>query len=227
MRACKFMIIDYIKTKQQMYLMPIFALAAILIFVKDFSIIVAFSYMVFIAITFSTTPFGACRAKDVGFLLLLPSTVRDRVIGRFLYGMSFTALAALFGGACLLIHSLEGKETESWVPAAMLLLLAVCIIMIALEYLISYLLGEHMASYLVNVIRVVPGMAVFFGSMMVIDNMGAGNAAFASFDIAQLAGNEAGGELMKAALGALLVSLAVLAAAAAVCIKVTEKRDYV
>ena len=89
MRAIHFMMIDYIKVKQQVYFMPLFLVIALLMWGQGYSILVPFSYMMFVAIIFSTAPFGACKKGDAGFLVLLPSTVMHRVMGRFLYGLSF------------------------------------------------------------------------------------------------------------------------------------------
>ena len=95
MRAIHFMMIDYIKVKQQVYFMPLFLVIALLMWGQGYSILVPFSYMMFVAIIFSTAPFGACKKGDAGFLVLLPSTVMHRVMGRFLYGLSFVGIAVI------------------------------------------------------------------------------------------------------------------------------------
>lgn len=52
MRAIHFMMIDYIKVKQQVYFMPLFLVIALLMWGQGYSILVPFSYMMFVAIIF-------------------------------------------------------------------------------------------------------------------------------------------------------------------------------
>ncbi len=48
MRAIHFMMIDYIKVKQQVYFMPLFLVIALLMWGQGYSILVPFSYMMFV-----------------------------------------------------------------------------------------------------------------------------------------------------------------------------------
>ena len=96
MRAIHFMKIDYVLTRKQMYFIPVFFVLACAVgrgvTESALSLLVTCSYMFFVASIFSTAPFGYCVGKNRGFLLLLPATVKERVAGRFLYGLSFMAL---------------------------------------------------------------------------------------------------------------------------------------
>ncbi|MCI9256047.1 MAG: hypothetical protein HFI58_14740, partial [Lachnospiraceae bacterium] len=90
MKALYFAKIDYIKTRTQWYMMLSISVIVIVIMMLNSSSMVGqvnFMYGVFIAIVFSTNPFGACTRKDMGFQQLLPATTFQRVAGRFLFGM--------------------------------------------------------------------------------------------------------------------------------------------
>lgn len=225
MRAINFTKIDYIRTRQQMYFIPLIYLIAIFMGVKSHSIMVGLSYMAFLSMTFATASFGTCQAKDAGFLVLLPSTTRDRVLGRFLYGISFMVMSILVSGILILINRLMGKEMESWMPAISLFILAICIFNMALEFLLLYLAGERMASNLQGVVRVIPGMVLFFFAMWAIGRLEDGQVVLGVRDMSMLSGMSR--ELMLIGVIALVIALVVLAAAVMICIKVMEKRDYV
>lgn len=227
MRAIHFMMIDYIKVKQQLYFMPLFIVIALLMWGQGFSILMPFSYMIFVALIFATAPFGACKRGDAGFLVLLPSTAAHRVMGRFLYGISFVGFAVVCGGIFGVYFQMTGHEMETWTVAASLFILAFCMLVITLEFLVLYLVGEHLAPQLLGIVRVAPAMASFFAMMYVMDDVKEmGNISMDSF--MGLPGvYDMGSGMMQ--MGAIVVAaaLAIWAAAIVICVKVTKKRDYV
>ena len=219
MKAIHFMMIDYIKVKQQIYFMPLFVVIALFLWGQGFSIVVPFSYMIFVAFIFSTAPFGTCRKGDAGFLVLLPSTVRQRVLGRFLYGMSFVGFALVCSGIFVVIYRLRGQEIETWTGTVCLFLLALCMLIITLEFLILYLAGEHLAPQLLGIVRVAPAMASFFSMMYLMDDMEVMG------DISMM--KDMGSGLMQVGAVAVAAALVLWAVAIVICVKVTAKRDYV
>lgn len=219
MRAIHFMMIDYIKIKQQIYFMPLFLVIAVVLWGQGFSILVPFSYMIFVAIIFATAPFGTCKKGDAGFLILLPSTVMHRVLGRFLYGMSFVGIAVICSGIFTVIHQMMGQKMETWMLAASLFLLAFCMLIITLEFLMLYLMGEHIAPQLLGIVRVAPAMASFFAMMYLMDD------AEAMGDIAMMQHRNDG--LMQMGCIAVAAALVIWIVAFVICVKVTAKRDYV
>lgn len=216
MRAIHFMMIDYIKVKQQLYFIPLFIVIAA---AMGFSNLGALSYMMFIAIIFATAPFGACKRGDAGFLVLLPSTVTHRVLGRFLYGVSFLAVTLLISGIMTFIYQMVGVEMEPWAVAASLFLLAFCLFVITIEYLILYLVGEHLAPQLLGIVRMVPAMGAFFAMMYLMDDK-----EFVE-DISAL--QDMGAGLMQMGLIAAAVAFVLMLVTIVICVKVTAKRDYV
>ena len=219
MRAIHFMMIDYIKVKQQVYFMPLFLVIALLMWGQGYSILVPFSYMMFVAIIFSTAPFGACKKGDAGFLVLLPSTVMHRVMGRFLYGLSFVGIAVICCGIFAVIHQTMGKDTEAWAVPASLFLLAFGMLIITVEFLIMYRIGENMAPQLLGIVRVAPAMGSFFAMMYLMDD------AEALGDIAMMQNRNDG--LLQMGCIAVAAALVIWIVSAVICVKVTAKRDYV
>lgn len=220
MRAIHFMMIDYIKMRQQLYFMPLFLVIALALWGQGFFILVPFAYMLFVAIIFATAPFGTCRRGDAGFLILLPSTAAHRILGRFLYGMSFVGIAVISGGVFVANSQLMGQKTERWMLEASLILLALCILIITLEFLILYLVGEHLAPQLLGIVRVAPPMAGFFAMMYLMDDIEVIGDLTAMHDMGD-------GLLLQAGCIALAAALVVLAVSIVICVKVTQKRDYV
>lgn len=222
MKALQFMKIDYITVRKQSYFMPAFYGIAMLMGIIQESVMIAYAYMLFVAVVFASTPFSVSVKKNVGFLVLLPSTVKDRVAGRFLFGISYVASAVVCGALFMAVYVLLGHSVESWMAAIGLLNLAVGIFLMALEFLLMYLLGEGKfeGQNLAGIVRVLPGMAMFY---------------FASYCIGRIDEAPAGGNLLAgigekllgAGVGAMFAALAILFATAAVCVKVIEKRDYV
>ena len=115
MRALHFMKVDYILTRKQLYIVPLFFVLALFIGkgmgAPEVSLMVACSYMLFVATIFSTTPFAYCGGKNRGFLLLFPATVRDRVAGRFLYGLSFVAMLALLCVMLVVVYGMTDRKS--------------------------------------------------------------------------------------------------------------------
>ncbi len=225
MRALYFMKADYIMTRKQLYLVPLFFGLALVITkgmgAGGLSLLVAVAYLMFAASVFSTSPF--CAGKSRGFLLLFPATVTDRVAGRFLYGLSLVSLLTLFCGVLAGAYRMMGMEIPRWTLAVALCEVAIGIVIMALEFLFFYLFGEGKGNwqYLSNFVRVVPGMAMFFIVSNTSGSVQEAVAGAAAADPAAVAGT-----LMRAGWIAMAAALLLTAAAAAVCVKVIGKRDY-
>lgn len=219
--------IDYMLTRKQMYIVPLFFILALAIGAGvsegGLGFLIAYSYILFVASIFATAPFGYCAGKNRGFLLLLPATVKDRVAGRFLYGVSFSVMLGAICGIIMAVYTLMGLETMRGIPAVVLCELAVSIVLMALEFLFFYLFGEGKGNwqYLSNIVRVAPGMAVFFVVSYLVQGMEGVAASGRMADLEALSA-----KLMRVGVIAVAVSLLLTAAVAAICVKVIEKRDY-
>lgn len=230
MRALYFMKIDYMLTRKQMYFMPALLVLAWVVGTGvskgAMSLLVTCSYVAFVASIFSTAPFGYCVGKNRGFLLLLPATVKERVAGRFLYGLSYVGLLGVLCGILWGVYAMLGYELPLWTVALGLCELAVGILLMALEFLFFYLFGEGKENWqhLSNIVRIVPGMAMFFGMshfVEEIDGIQGTTAVSMGIDLKVFAG-----KFMQVGVIAILAALLLTAVAAAVCVKVIENRDY-
>lgn len=224
MRAINYMKTDYMLSKQQMrIILPLFVIVALLAgkTMGDGWMFFFCSYLLFIATIFSTTPFGICQRKNTGFLLMLPGTVADRVIGRFLFGLSYIAMAVLFCVAVMGVFSRFGDEIDVMAVGLMLCNTALGIIIVALEYLICYLFGEGKGNwqYLGNIVRIAPGMGMFFLSMSVLGKMEEETYVVDRMEFLSRQILSVGALALGAALLFTVVS-------AVICVKVIGKRDY-
>lgn len=223
MRAVHFMKIDCVISRQQIYFLPIFYGIAIIMGVMQQSVLITCSYMLFIAVVFATSPFGPYAKKEVGFLVLLPSTVRDRVAGRFLFGLSYIAMTVLVSGLFMVVYHLLGYSIASWMVAFCLLNVAIGIFLMTLEFLFLYLFGagKFNGQYLTGIVRTLPGMAMFFLATYCLGRVEEVSVVEGS-ELAQF-----GRKLLGAGAGAVAAALVLLCAAMVLCVKVIEKRDYV
>jgi len=226
MRVLHFTKIDYILTRKQMYIVPLFFILAAIVGrgmeSGDLSILIACTYMMFVASVFSTSPFGYCVGKNKGFLLLLPATVRERVAGRFLYGLSFIGMLALLCGILAGVYRLLGFEFSVLVLPVFLLELAIGIAITSVEFLIFYLFGEGKENwqYLIGIVRVAPGMALFFIGSYFIGKLPDMEALGLGMDLEALAGR-----LIRIGVAALAAALLLTVVLAEICVKAVEGRD--
>lgn len=230
MRALQFMKIDYIKTKQQAVFLPVFWLIAFAFGLgqgsmdSETALVSACTYLMFTVMLFATSPFGTCDRRDAGFLVLLPSTVADRVLGRFLYGFSLMAVSAAVMGIITLARRAMGLENPSWTQPVCLILFAGTILITVCEFLFFYLFGENKGQQLLSIVRITPGMVFFF----VINGL--------MKSVADSSGEMPEGmpeallwfldHLSEAGLWGLAIAVIAAAGAVCLCIKVTAKRDY-
>lgn len=227
MRALYYTKIDYMLTRKQLRVVPFFFLLALLVSrsakLGEMSLLVASSYVLFVASIFSTAPFSYSGGKNRGFLLLLPATVKDRVAGRFLYGLSFVGLLGLCCGAIFGICGMMGVEIPRWTIAAELFELAVGIMLVTLQNLFFYLFGEGKDNwqYLNNFVRTAPGMVMFFGASYLAGDVSDAVAAGTLPDLETISE-----KMMQAGVIAVAAALLLTVIAAAVCAKVIGRRDY-
>lgn len=223
MRAIQFMKIDYVIGRQQVYFLPLLYGIAVVMGVVQQSVLITCSYMLFIAVVFSTAPFGSSAKKEVGFLVMLPSTVKDRVAGRFLFGLSYIAMTVVVSGLFMAVYHLLGYPIASWMVAFCLLNVAIGIFLMTLEFLFLYLFGagKFNGQHLVNFVKVLPGMGMFFLASYCLGKIEE-VPAVDGIELAQI-----GGKLLGAGVGAVAAALVLLCAAMVLCVKAIEKRDYV
>lgn len=223
MRAINYMKVDYMLTRQQLRIMLPLVIVAILVGrgMGGVGVLVTCCYMLFVATLFSTAPFGNCQRKNTGFLLMLPATVWERVAGRFLYGMTYIVMTVIICFAGMGIYSLFGYEITQMTIGLFLCNLALAIVIVAFEYLISYIFGEGKGNwqYLGNIVRIAPGMGMFFLFMFILGK--ADEEPYAMDRLEFLTQ-----KIVSTGMLALAAALLIMALAAVICVKVIERRDY-
>lgn len=223
MRAIDYMKVDYMLTKRQMLILPLMVLVSALLVgtTRDMGVMMGCSYMIFVSTIFATAPFGSCHIKNTGFLLMLPATVADRVMGRFLYGLSFLVMTALICAAGMGVSCLFGFEITEMMMGLFLCNLALGVVIVALEYILSYIFGEGKNNwqYVGNLVRVAPGMAMYFLFMFILSRTD--REAYVADRMEFLAQ-----KTLHTGVFLLVASLLVMAAAVVVCVKAIERRDY-
>ncbi len=222
MRALYFTKIDYIKARTQLYLVMVIAVIVTVIMQMSTDVTgqVGFMYEVFIAIVFATTPFGACSRKDAGFQQLLPATTLQRVLGRFLFGFSLLLICIGIGlGIVAGLYLITGQRTV--VPLSMCLItFAIGLVIITVQYIFFYLVGESKGTQFLSLVRMVPGMCYFFVSMKLMGEIQKDpTAAIAVIE-------KMGGNLDSIGWVSAAVAFMVMAAGIVLCTKVTERKDY-
>lgn len=224
MKALYYTKIDHIRAKQQLLLFPIglALLIALMVFedIDGYNTITLFIYELFFAIVVCTAPFGTCRREDAGFLMLLPATTRDRVVGRFLYGISMMLIAVVTGGIAMIGNMALGYRYSRVELCVCLIGFAVGILFMTVEYVFLYLFGENQGPQVLNFVRVIPGMCYFFGGINLSVRLTAHpeQAADAiAFTISHLE---------TIAIVGIVAALVLLVAAIVLCVKVTEKKEY-
>ena len=228
MKALYFTKIDYLSTKVQMKIFPFMALLFAVLLIGNRReersgavVMVGLLYMMFAAVTISTTPFGAGRSIDVRFLMTLPANAVSRVAGRFLYGLSLLGISLVFAAVIAAVcRNLPGVGFAAADMALSLLVLEAAVILVALEYTVLYLIGEVRGPYVLNIIKVVPAMCFFFGGMEATEALPRGA------DGALLFSGEIVGILQRTAGYGALLSLILLCGAVCLCARAMRRRDY-
>ena len=224
MKALYFTKIDHMRSKQQLLLFPagLALMIAIILFehIDGYNATTVFMYELFFAIVSCTAPFGSCRREDAGFLLLLPATTRDRIVGRFLYGISLMLFAATLGGIAMIGNMALGHRYSPIELVICMIGFSVGILIMTAEYVFLYLFGENQGPQVLNFIRVIPGMGYFFVGLNLSSRLTAHPEQAADVLAFMISHLETIGIISIAA------AFIVLVAAIALCVKVTEKKDY-
>lgn len=227
MKAIHFMKIDYILTRKQIYIVPLFFILAVIVGTSmgagEFSFLAASTYMMFVSSVFSTAPFGTCVGKNQVFLQMLPATVKERVTGRFLYGFSYLVVLVMFCGMLSVFYRLRGYEFSLLTLPVFLCEIAISIALTAVEFLFFYVFSEGKGNwqYVCSLMRVAPGMALFFAGSYFLGKLRDSDVWSMGTDLESLARR-----LIQTGAVAVAAALLLTAVAAAVCVKVVERRDY-
>lgn len=221
MRAVYFLQIDRLMTKKvQGRVLWLFVIIALALSIFQESLYWGPLYMVFGSMILSTTPFTTSMSGSHGFLLMLPATVKDRVAGRFGYGLLMLIISLLVGGtSTVLVCIIKKMEVSSIFFIFYMGLAAAGLIMLSFQYTLFYIVGEMKSQQLMSVLRMLPGFLLFIvgtSVMSIIEETAGIETAFSW--LAWISGH-----LMECALIALLIGIAVFLAGIFISIHIQKK----
>lgn len=222
MKVFYFTKIDYIRTRTQMYwILAMLALVTLLMkFMAGSSDAAVFLYGIFIAIVISTVPFGNCSRADAGFLQLLPATTWQRVLGRFLFGLFLLLAGSAISIGCTVVYQMfAGSGMYLMTLPFYMILSSIGLVIITVEYIVLYIIGENHGAQFLSLVRMIPGMAFFFGSVSLMNKVSENPSEAMKY--LELIGSR----WDVISWGCAAFALAVTAVGVILCVKVTEKRD--
>lgn len=176
MDAIRFMKMDFLKMKTQAKIMIIVVIAVLFFVNKAMSDVIGIwssMYMVFMGIILSTTPFAIDSAVADGFIKMLPASAKQRVLGRFLFGVVFLTVCAVCGSLTVIPYILDGGITIGYILPKVIIFLSVGLCINAIQYVFMYFFEFKNQQYLA-LIRMVPGFIFFFGGSFIMEAVGEG-----------------------------------------------------
>lgn len=169
MRAVKFMVVDILKCKVQLLFMAAFAPLAFLFMMRSISPLNGVFYMSFAAVIVGIQPFMQEQSAEVGFLYMLPGTKRDRVAGRYLFGMLLQAVAAVLSVIAVTVYGAIKGTSVTGMAQGMGLCFCIGLIFCALQYILFYALGRIKSQQMAAIIMMLPGFLMFFGISFLLE----------------------------------------------------------
>ena len=168
MRIIRFCKIDWMIIGLQRYVFLGFAALSLLVSLSNGDWMFGLLYIGFGHMVLSTMPFYMRKPADNGFLLMLPASKKERVLGRFLYGISM--YLALLLTAVITVAILMAQKKGSLKIFLMILAAetAAVFLVMAVQYTFMYAFGEMNSQQLMGIIRIVPGMVFLFGGSYIL-----------------------------------------------------------
>ena len=179
MKALQFCKVDMIRSRSQLRILLVFAVFAFFISRgTSMGSLFGVVYMVFGAIIFSAQPFNIEQVEESGFINMLPGTKRDRVAGRFLFSLALLTFAILVGAiiAVVMRHQ-AGVFGENYINL-FAGIAAIGLTVSSLQNILFYAIGKGKSQQMMSIIRMVPGFAVFFIGMTIIEKVQGNSGVF-------------------------------------------------
>ena len=114
---------------------------------------------------------------------------------------------------------LTGSEVDEMSLPLYLIIFAAGVFVVTIQYVILYLVGESFGAQTMTLVRMLPGMIFYFGSLKLTDVMK--KEPVKVMKLMELTGER----LDMRGWCSIIFSLAVMAAGVILCTKVTEKKD--
>lgn len=165
-RSIQFTKLDYRVMKTQNKTLALFVVLALILSVTSTPGFAGI-YMLFVMMILATTPFSMDYYYQNGFVALLPAKVRNRVSGRYLFGISYLLIGLILGETITAASSIVSNEKLSaFFLIYPVVLFFIAAIFLAMQYTLLYALGKEKQSYM-KFITMVPGFIIFFAGSAV------------------------------------------------------------
>lgn len=151
---------DYTNVKYGMwYMILIFGIAS-----TGFSIrsgMGSIGYMLFGGLILASTAFNVTK-QTVSFTALVPGSILQKVLGRYLGSIICILLCAVFGIISAFAMKIAGFDNGEIETSVLLGLIGVTLFFLAFQNVFLYLLTPLLGMQLASLIRMVPGFILFF-----------------------------------------------------------------
>lgn len=174
MKIINMLKIDLRRTRPQLMLFLLFiAIGGLLSFTTgdgSFGIV----YLCFVAVILSTMPFPVQEKANVGFLNMLPATTRQRVMGRYLYGILLLMVGLVCGIVILIVAKVAQHNQTPYQMLIVCAMLGFSFFTIGVQYTLLYALGNVRSKQVLSFVRMIPGFILFFGAMGIVNGITSG-----------------------------------------------------
>lgn len=156
--ALKFMKIDYTMSKSQNKIFLLFIVVAFVLAINSNNPLFVSVYLTFGALVLSSAPFSLESYYNMAFVNLLPSSIRSRITGRFL----FASLYLLVSLVCAEVSSIlmMGRELTVEIRTLFffpLFMIGVALVFITIQYVLLYAIGIGKKQQYMRLVCMLPG----------------------------------------------------------------------
>lgn len=170
MKYLKMAYIDLIKIKLSKIAIVVFLGFVVWMQYKTNNPTQAMIYALFGSVIFSMQPFLIEQAEESGFFNLLPYSKKERIIGRYFFGLLLTFIALIFSVLNVIIYYKGVQSIPDWYLLFLCIVIGVAIIFISFEFTISYMVGKLKSRQLGGILSMIPGFLFFFGTNYVLEH---------------------------------------------------------
>lgn len=150
---------DYMNIKSGMwYMLLVFGIASTMFSVQ--SAMGAIGYMLFGGLILASTAFNVTR-QTVSFTALVPGSILQKVLGRYLGGIASIAVCVALGSLSATVVRAAGYENGTIDPSLLSGIVGVTLLFLTLQNVMLYLLTPLMGVQFITLIRMLPGFILF------------------------------------------------------------------
>lgn len=165
MDALKFLKLDYKLTRPYLKSFLIFIALSFVFAFGMSSIFFPFGYLCFGATILINAPFNS-EIGSTGFYEIVPGKSKTKVLGRFLYLLSFLLIITIIGAIISVIGLLSGKSITTLDLFVLLLTLSFTIILLSIQYTLNYKFGRYKSQFINSVVKLIPAILIFGGASL-------------------------------------------------------------